>query len=131
MARKYQKISTHSPVLSLDYEQADFEDTLRYLQPVDEKETLTAAGAASLDYLVSHLSAAAGTYAITLDDGTVEGEEKHFFHVGSGGTFNVSGSGSGKFWDWTTFVFTVFGRSGYLRWTGGKWLLVGGECGRS
>jgi len=123
----YREINTSAgPVVDTNYTRALFEATLKYLQPPTEKQTLTGAGTVDLDKLHTWLSAASGTYAVTLPNGTVEHEEHWIFFTaaGSTATFNVSGT----FRNWTTLTFDANGTSALLKWVNGKWDFVMGTA---
>lgn len=122
MGKNYNRLSAAIP--ATNYTKAQFETDLKELGPTTLYENLTGAGALSLDYKVSHLNQTSGSYAMTLPDGIEEGEEKEIYHVGTGGTFTLTGT----FQDWTTLTFSTIGRSAKLIWVNGKWVFVWGTA---
>ena len=122
MSKSYNRIHTAVPMTN--YQKAEFEAHLEQLGPTTISQTLTGSGAASIDYLRTLLHAAIGTYAVTLAAGSEEGEVKELFHIGTGGTFNVSGT----FQDFTTLQFDTVSRSAWLVWVNSKWVMVAGNA---
>lgn len=118
----YQEL--HTAVPSTNYQKTQFEAQLKELKPTTLSETLTGAGALSLDYLRTLLLQSAGTHAMTLANGSENGQEKEIFHVGTGGIFNLTGT----FQDWTSLQFDTAARSAKLIWVSSKWVFVSGTA---
>lgn len=98
---------------------------------LEDAETLTAAGAATVARRTSKLNAASGTHAMTLGNGTYDGQEKHFiFSGGAASTAAFVFSAMANLVGGTAFTLDAVSYSMKLKWDvlQTKWVQVGGNC---
>ena len=111
-------------MVNTTYTRAMYEATHHYMQPATEYQQLTGNGTVDLDKLHCRLNAAAGAYSVALPNGNEEHEEQWILFVGTGGTFNVSGTFRG----FTSLQLEVLADSALLKWIAGKWTFVAGTA---
>lgn len=92
-------------------------------------QTLTGAGEIAVASHITYLSATSGIFALTIEQGTYDGQEKIIILTDNVTTAEfVLAAG---FLDWNTLRFKQGSRSATLRWVGGsveRWVMVGGNA---
>ena len=109
-------------------EAVGYEDLRSRLENNALYQTLTGAGNINVTSHVTYLVAASGAFALTIDQGTYDGQEKIIIL-----TNNVTTAVfilTAGFLDWNTLNFKQGARTAILRWVGGSvamWVLVAGN----
>ena len=91
-------------------------------------QTLTGAGTINVTSHVTHLNNTSGSYALAIDQGSYDGQEKIVLLTNNVTTAEFTLSAN--FFDWNTLVFKQGARCAVLRWVAGsnlRWCLVGGN----
>lgn len=91
-------------------------------------QTLTGAGAINVTSHVTYLSATSGSYALTIANGSYDGQEKVVILTNNVTTAEFALTAT--MLDWNVLTFKQGSRSAILRWIGGSvaaWCLVGGN----
>lgn len=91
---------------------------------LDSPQTIANAGAINVTTLMTLISNTAGTYALTIADGTYVGQIKFIMCTSAAGTSSITSNIKGA----SSIAFTETGQTVVLMWYNSDWWVIGGSA---